>query len=377
MFVALYTLIYMAHAVYNTFFPVYLDYAGFGRTAIGSLMALGPFVTMIAQPVWGAAGDKARSKNSILKILAAGCGLLILLYPLYNNYYYTAAIIVAFTFFQTSIYPISDAITLEHLSLGNWKFGPIRMAGTISFAVMVVITGSYLKENINSIFPLYSAICLLVLITVFLLPKVKGHQYQGNKVPLLRLFKNRDLVLLMAFNLTIQISLSYYYGFFPIFYKSLGGDNKLLGLTQFAAAISEIPFLLFADRIIRKIGTKGTMIITAFVFTIRWFLFSVVSNIYALIFINMLHGFGYIVINYCMAVYIDRNVPPELKASGQTMNGLIGLGAARIIGSIMGGYLSDTFGMSKTFLIESIFMFAAVLLFGSIFFRNGLKEIKD
>ena len=75
-FLSLYALLYMSNAIFGTFLPIYLDHVGYSSTAIGSLLALGPFVAIIAQPFWGIAGDRAKTKNNILKILVLGSVIL-------------------------------------------------------------------------------------------------------------------------------------------------------------------------------------------------------------------------------------------------------------------------------------------------------------
>ena len=57
-FIAHYVLYYMSMVVLFLFLPVFFTQAGFGRTAVGSIMAVGPFVGLIAQPVWGTVAEK-------------------------------------------------------------------------------------------------------------------------------------------------------------------------------------------------------------------------------------------------------------------------------------------------------------------------------
>jgi len=50
-----------------------------------------------------------------------------------------------------------------------------------------------------------------------------------------------------------------------------------------------------------------------------------INNIFAVLALQILHGFIFIVLAYSMATYINNEMPPELKASGQTVNSVIGL----------------------------------------------------
>jgi MFS transporter, PPP family, 3-phenylpropionic acid transporter len=372
LFLGLYGVSYMGNAVYGTFMPVYLKNIGLSHTSIATLLSFGPLIAILAQPVWGSIGDRSESKNSVLQILLLGSAITVLLFPLSNHYIYLLMIICLTTFFQTSIYPLSDAITLEHLSRTKWAFGPIRLAGTIGYAFMSVAFGMIAKRNISSIFLVYSIVMLVAIIISIQLPKIKGHQSHRKKVSLLVLLKNRKLMLFMLLNFIVQITLGYYYSFFPIYFQQLGGDSGLLGLSMLFSSISELPFLLFGDKIIRRFGIPAVLLGTAFFAGLRWLLLYFVHNPYLVLPIQMLHGLIFIVLMVTLAIYINQEVPKELKASGQTLNGLISLGLARIIGSMAGGVASEFVGMRDVFLYSAVVAFVTFIVFAFIF----VKEFK-
>jgi MFS transporter, PPP family, 3-phenylpropionic acid transporter len=86
----------------------------------------------------------------------------------------------------------------------------------------------------------------------------------------------------------------------------------------------------------------------------------------------MLHGLIFIVLSVTIAIFINQEVPKELKASGQTMNGLISLGLARIIGSMASGVASEYLGMREVFLYNAVVACITFIVFLFIF----LKEAK-
>ena len=371
LFLFLYGISYMGNAVYGTFMPVYLKSIGLSQTSIATLLSFGPLIAILAQPLWGRIGDRAQSKNRVLQVLSLGSAVSILLLPVSNQYLYLLVIICMVTFFQTSINPLSDAITLEHLAKTKWNFGPIRLAGTIGFAIMSVAFGIIAKKNINSISIVYSLVMLLTLIICTQLPKIKGHQSSKNKVSLLVLLKNRKLMLFTLLNFIVQITLGYYYAFFPIYFNQLGADNSLLGWSMLFASLSELPFLLFGHKIIEKFGIPVVLVATAFFAGLRWLLLYFVHNPYLVLPIQMLHGLIFIVLSVTLAIFINQEVPKELKASGQTLNGLLSLGLARIIGSMAGGMASEYIGMREVFLYNSVVAFITFLVFIFIFLKES------
>ena len=371
LFLFLYGISYMGNAVYGTFMPVYLKSIGLSQTSIATLLSFGPLIAILAQPLWGRIGDRAQSKNRVLQVLSLGSAVSILLLPVSNQYLYLLVIICMVTFFQTSINPLSDAITLEHLAKTKWNFGPIRLAGTIGFAIMSVAFGIIAKKNINSISIVYSLVMLLTLIICTQLPKIKGHQSSKNKVSLLVLLKNRKLMLFTLLNFIVQITLGYYYAFFPIYFNQLGADNSLLGWSMLFASLSELPFLLFGHKIIERFGIPVVLVATAFFAGLRWLLLYFVHNPYLVLPIQMLHGLIFIVLSVTLAIFINQEVPKELKASGQTLNGLLSLGLARIIGSMAGGMASEYIGMREVFLYNSVVAFITFLVFIFIFLKES------
>lgn len=373
-FLLLYAVTYMGNAIYGTFIPIYLNGSGFSKTAVGTLLALTPLVALISQPIWGLACDRAASMNTILKTLIIGSAAAVVLFPLSANFFYISAIIAVVSFFQSSINPISDAITLEHLEASRWKFSRIRMAGTLGFAIMSVVAGVIARQNIERIFILYFAVAIVAFLAVFSLPRVKGHQSTGNKIPIWHMFKNRELTILIAFNFVVQITFGFYYGFFAIYYKQLGADNALLGWAMFITSTSEIPFLLFADKILARLGVKLTLIASSLVIAVRWLLLFFITDVYALLAVNATHGLTFIVFSFCLVIFISRNVPKELRASGQTMNALLCMGLARILGSVFGGVLSDMLGINQVFLYTSLIDFAAAFVFGTVFLLQRQKS---
>ncbi|HOM01691.1 MAG TPA: MFS transporter [Acetivibrio sp.] len=369
-----YSLLYMAFAVFGVFMPVYLEGLGYDNTDIGTLLSISSFVGLFAQPVWGVVSDRAKSKNTVLKTLLIFSSIAILMFRLSGNYYYIFAVMVFYAFFQTPIIPIGDAITLEYITATRWKYGPIRLAGALGYAVMAFLGGALTKKNINGIFFICFVIGIMSLLTTFKIPAVKGHQSNGKKLSILEVFKNRELVLLMGFTVVVHTTMGFYNTFFPIHYKNMGADNALLGLAVFIGSASEIIFLVFGDRIIKRLGIKATLFGAAFVAVVRWAILGFIDNIYLVLVFQVLHGFIYIVLAYSMATYINNEVPLELKASGQTVNSAIGQGVSRIIGSIGGGVVSDLIGIRQAFFLNSVVVLASIIVFGAIFSISSRRQ---
>ncbi|MDG0808183.1 MFS transporter [Cohnella rhizosphaerae] len=377
-FYLFYFFIYMGNAVYGTFIPLYFRDAGFDASQIGILLGIGPLVAIFAQPVWGTLSDRAKTKNHILLLLIAGSGGAMLLYPLSDGFGYLLAMISIFTFFQASIFALSDAITLEELDRQRWAggFSRIRLAGTIGFALMSIAFGLIAEKRVDLMFAVYAMVMAVSFAFVLRFPSVAGHQKQGRRIRIWVLFRNRKLVFYLAVNFVLHITLGYYYTFFPLYFQELGGSNAWLGWSMVISSLSEVPFLLLAGKIFQRVRIHYILFGAGIAAALRWYLFSAIHDPYWTIPVQVLHGLIFIVLSVTMATVINREVPDELKASGQTLNALLCLGVARLIGSYAGGEASEIWGMRDVFLYNAVLAVGCIAVFAVLFRRMDGRSTK-
>ena len=92
---------------------------------------------------------------------------------------------------------------------------------------------------------------------------------------------------------------------------------------------------------------------------------------------QLLHGLGFVVMTFSMAEYVSRSVPPDLRASGQTLAAAVS-GIARVSGSLLGGLIGEKLGLRAAFLCAatvSLLSFAVFLpRFSHIPPLNGQKK---
>lgn len=379
LFVAFYASIFMTYSIFNTFLPLYFKQEGYSGSSLGVLLSIGPLIAIISQPIWGTAGDRAKSKNFILRLILGGSGVTIFLFLFSSHFYYLVIATAVFSSFYYSLMPISDTITLEYLENTRWKFGPIRLAGTAGFAVMSVAAGAIASKNIKAVFFVFFIVSLLAFLITCKLPEIKGHQHSKEKISIFSLFKYKDFMLMSIFYLIIMSSMSFYYSFFGIYYEDMGAGRTLVGISMFISATSEVPFLLYASKLFKKIKSKYIMLGSAATICLRWYLLHIIGNIYAVLPTMLFHGLSFIILSYAMATYVNKNMPKALKASGQAVNWLIALGLSRITGSIIGGIFVDAYGIRQVFFYNSIFVGIFILIFGVVFLipdkKNSRKQI--
>lgn len=365
---------YITNAVYQGYITLYFKHAGMNEAQRGALIAAVSLVSVFAQPFWGTVGDRSKSRARTIRLQCLGAAVLVLLFPLAGSQFgILLAFTCAFSAFYTSIQPMGDSVILESLQERDQPFGPIRWCGCVSFAVASMLFGYLVDGGGREHWILWSTALLLAAtcLSTWTLPQTGGAQKSGSKLSMLTLLKNRELMLLIALTMPLQLTMGYFYGFFSTHFTSLpGGSESLLGWCYLISALSETPFLLFSDKLFRKFGAGRLMLASAALLTLRWVLLAATDSVPINMVSQALHGGGFIVITVSTAKYISLTVPAELRSSGQMLLAVTGFGIARVAGNFLGGLAAMRMGEGNVFWFCAALTLLTLLVFAPYYLRK-------
>lgn len=362
---------YLANAVYQGYVAKYFEAVGMTHKQLTVLLAMAPVISVVMQPVWGMLGDRSKSRNAVLAMLIAVAAAVVLTYRISSAFWWLMISSILFSAFYTSIQPMGDSIILEALQPKNQPFGPLRLMGCLTFAVGNLFIGYAIDGRANLIVYLTTAVLLLNLLTVRALPPTPGHQSTGEKMNMTGILKLAHMPGLIIMLMLLQLTMGYFYSFYSPYFTSLpGGTTTILGLCYFLSAVSEVPFLLNADKLFDKLGVGKLMSISASALTLRWILLASFPNVYVAAGSQVLHGWGFIVMTVSMSKFMSATVPNELKASGQMLLAVVGFGVARVFGILGGGLLSEAIGgVQNGFIVMACISGLALILFAPRYLR--------
>ena len=373
---------YVTNCMYQSFMSLYYTAISFTSAQIGMINAAVALTSLIAQPLWGLCGDRVKNRGALIAMLALASGASALTFGLTDRFLPLILLACVFSSFYTSIQPMGDSIILKQLEAQRRPFGPLRLTACVAFAVAGVIFGRLLDSAGRErwVPALTAALCAATALSTLALPRTSGGQSSGGRrMSFGVLLRNRDLMLLLAFMIPVQITMGYFYTFFSPHFVSLeGGNSSLLGSCYLISACSEIPFLILSDRLFDRYGAGKLMCVSALGLTLRWLMLALCRSVPAVMFSQVFHGCGFIVMTVCMAKYINRTVPEELQASGQMLLAVVSFGIARVAGNLGGGLLADAMGRQNVFFIGAGLCLVSLFAFAPYYLRrkpmNGLNE---
>jgi len=374
---AFYLVYFMGGSILSNFLPIFLtEHVGVTSGELGIILAVGPASLILMQPLWGLRADRAQYKNTVLILLLVCTLITSVLIPLHPSFWYVIAAIALLNCFMTAINPISDTITVELCQKRSWDFGRIRMVGSIGFSFMGLIAGVVISGVPMRMFPLFALMMVIAIVIAYFLPRVPGYQQEKLKAPYIILLRNQKLLIVLAISFAANFTLTMHYNFFAVYFRELGGTTALLGLAVFCASMLQLPFAFFSKRVITKLGgPEKTLLVSIAVMAVRWALASVVTTPYMLLLVNCLHGFSFIVLTITVTVYIGASVPPEMRASGQALHGVLAFGIARIFGSVTGGLLVGLWGKPGMFITAAVINVLVLIIFIPLVYSRSAQEV--
>ncbi len=347
--------VYLISGIFEPFIAAYLYHRNFSGVQIGVLLGTLPLTILVFQPVWSYISDILQTRRRLLLIASIGAGLSFIVLGLTDSFVLVFLAGLVMVFFRSPIVVITNAITLDYLEKESsvHDFSLIRLWGSISFAISSYILGSFILENHFNLFPWLLMVLFLIQAALSLLlprevkavrfSRLKGIRLAENNKPLMWL-----LVAIVFIGATMSISINY----LTIFLQTLETAAWLIGLTIGLQAILEVPFMLIAPKVLKRVSMEKLLLVGAIVLPIRWLAFVFIKNPAWVIPTQILHSIATVCLIVVGAAYIDSKVAPQWRATGQGIyaTAMFSVGAA--LGQYTAGSVYQTFNIRAVWILS-------------------------
>ncbi|MGY3312988.1 PPP family 3-phenylpropionic acid transporter [Peribacillus simplex] len=362
-------------AIFIPFLPVYLADQGLRPAQIGFIIGTGGFVTLITQPLWGMISDKTRTIRKVLLLLIFFSS--VIGYFLYDSSSYLQLILFAMLlyFFLMPIDPLTESLNFTIAEKSGISYGSIRTYGAFGYAVISLITGYVMSYfGANSLAFLFAGIGLISFIVSWIMPDAPVSGKPVTLSSLKHFFSNKETLLFLLLVFICAVPARMNDTFLGVYIRELGGSAKLVGLTWFLAAGSEIVVFALSFWWLRK--GKEIIIISfaAAFFFIRYFVSAWITDPHLLAYLQVMQLLTFPIFYSAAIQYLYRIVPVEWRATGQTVLALLFFGVSGIIASYIGGAIYGAFGGKTLYLFISSISFIG-MVFAFVLYRIYGKRL--
>ncbi|XP_076762676.1 sugar baby transporter isoform X1 [Xylocopa sonorina] len=268
---------------------------------------------------------------------------------------------------------IADAICFNLLGNERRKeYGKQKMWGSIGFGIFGISAGylvdvfskGQLQKDYTCIFYIMLVTMIFDIIVSATLRK-KNPEYSEDEPSILwelfTIFKEGNLLAFGWWCIGAGMCTSVVWNFLFWYTEDLASSSEITRLktlqgllTGVQCFLGELPFNFISGTVLRKLGHLNVMSLVLLMYAIRFMAYSVVSNPWYFLIIEILHGPSLGLCWPTMVSYGDKITPSGTKATIQGFIGAVFEGIGVSSGSLICGWLMDTYGGGTTLRVFSV-----------------------
>lgn len=348
---AYYFFYFGAIGCYSLYVNLYFEARGLGGGAIGLLAAVPSVMLVLSGPVWGALADRFHRQRVLLPLVTLAPIAPILWVGQAETLGWLAVGVAVASLFSTATGPLIDSAVLDLVAGTAHSFGRIRVWGSFGFILASPVIGALLRpDHLAPIFIGY-AVCMAAAGAAAVgLPPRRRVLRTSYGAGLRQLLAQPALVMFLAASFLIGAATNSAFTFFPLHLQHLGAPTALIGAASALAAVTEIPALFLAQQLLRRLSARGSVVLGAAVYAVRWAVVACVAGPLPAMLTQVLHGLSFGLFLVGGVAYVDERTPPGLSATAQAVFTATQWGLGAAVGAAAGGWLFEKLGAAGFFL---------------------------
>jgi len=327
-----------------------LFYVGLGLNGkqIGLISSVSAIVGMFASPIWVSEIKKRPQARTLFQIAIILGGIGYFLIGNQKDFPYILLIVFLHSLVASGIMPLSDSMAVTVAEEADRGYGSVRVWASVGW-IISILTSGWLVERFGFIAGFIGVTGMWFLgatVVSFIQPRhftakpSSAERPKTNlKLALQRVLHNRTLLGFALALILIGFLNNGVLQFENVFLGELGASKRLISIAGTLSAIVELPFMIFSDRIVRRVGAHRLMLIAltlTFLQRLTVFLFPAIVTIMIVRFIGGV-AFSFYTISFVNLISTQTD-PVEtgtvLALYTVTIGGLVNIIAAPIAGAI-------------------------------------------
>lgn len=363
---AAYYFTYFAYAgVMVPYFALYLESLGLGATQIALVLAMPQVARVFAPAFWGWVADRAQCHRAIVVLSAAalvvGYGALFRI----DGAAGIAAVMLALSVASAGAMPIVESLALSALGAQSGRYGPVRLWGSVSFIVSVLLTGVWLDRAAPaSLLVIIWVLSLGVLAAACLLPARPLRAETMPDAPRFWAVLRRPAVLaLLSACLCMAVAHGALYAFYSIHLSHAGYSKIAIGALWTLGVLAEIVVFVALPRLLRRFSLHALLLGSFVAAGLRFVAIGWGVDWVALLAVaQLLHAATFGVYHAASVAMIHREFAGAHQARGQALYTSISYGLGGAAGTLLAGWSWGALGPGWTFGISSLAGLAGAVL---------------
>ncbi len=332
-------------AIQGAYLPLWFADRGLSAASIGTVLGVASLFRVICGPAWGALADRMGARAGVLfcTALAATCGAL--MYVPLHGFLPILLVAAGQGMVSSALSPLIDALALGLAREGRMQYGPVRAWGSAAFMV-ATSAGGWLVGAVGSwLVPwLLAGGYAIAALSARLLAEPAAPARARNPLAALSLLKLPAFRLTLACSALIQGAHAAFYGFGPLFWRSQGISDTVIGLLIAEGIVAEIFLFARGQWLVERLGPAGLTAAAAGASVLRWTVTGLSPGLAVLALVQSLHAATFALQHLSAMQMLSRTIPPERAGAAQALHAALGMGAPTGLMMLLSGWLYARIG---------------------------------
>jgi MFS transporter, PPP family, 3-phenylpropionic acid transporter len=359
-----YFLYYGALSVLFPYLALFYQSQGLTGAQIGLLVAISPIIAFFGAPLWTGAADATRRHKLFALLSTLGVVIVTFIFPGVASFGGLILMISLWAFFYAPTGPLVDSAVLALLGDRKERYGRIRLWGTIGYGIMAPLAGNMIgRLGLKWAFWGYAILMLGGLLVITRIPFRQGHSDGSFRGGMRHLFANQPWMLFLVMVFIAGIGMATINNYLFVYMQSLGASKTLMGFALTVSTLSEIPALFFSDRLLRRFGARGMLVIAMTTIGLRLVCYSLTTQPWVVLVIQLCHGLTFAAIFTAGVHFAGQIAPPGMQATTQGMFSGMLMGFGSAAGGLLGGLLLDRFSPGGMYAVVGALVLGGLIIF--------------
>lgn len=320
---------------------------GFSGKQIGIISSVSAVIGMLISPVWVDYVKKHPQARRILQVVLVLGAFGYLMIGLQSIFIWCLVVVFLHSLSVAGILPISDSMAVHVAKESDAGYGSIRMFGSLGWIVSLLSAG-WLVARFGYIAG-FSGVMVMWIIASLVLRRIQPHFFttqQAENQPKTNMLDAIKIVwhdrTLLGFGLALIVIGFLNSGvlqFENVFLSQLGASKQLISVAGILSAVVELPFMIYADRIARRVGMHPLMLVALSLTFFQRLAVLIFPYIATIMIVRFIGGVAFSFYTICFIGLVtsrtsSREAGTILALFSVTITGLVNIVAAPVSGAV-------------------------------------------
>lgn len=320
---------------------------GLSGTQIGTIGSVSATVGLIVSPILVTEIKKRPQARGILQASLMLGAIAYFLLGQQTSFFPIILIVFLQSLVGCGVLPASDAMAVHVSAEAGTGYGSIRAWASVGW-IITVLTSGWLIERMGfeagflgvSLMWLAGAlVTLLIQPRYFVSPNYAGQGKSNLRTALRHIVRDRTLLGYAIAVIFIGVLNNGVLQFENVFLSQLGASKRLISVAGILSAVVELPFMVYADRYIRRVGAHRVLLVAVTMTLLQRAMVLLIPSIATIMIVRFIGGVGFSFLTIGAVFLISSRTNPNetgtvLAIYTVTLSGLVSVLAAPVSGAI-------------------------------------------